>query len=333
MERVERVHVCDLDGGALFDSAREALGDKLGGTSTDVSACLDDGPYTFVLVSLDNKVATGVILAALGKGYHVFSEKTGALTADAWQPVVDLATSNGLHVGMAYLNRFRPSVRDARRFIEMGAIGKLYGFYVQSIATAARMRDPEGSWLFDRDTAGGGYLVWLGCHYLDVLRYVTGSDVTTVAAQNGRVGYDGLKVEDASSLAMTLDSGAVGSTMFGYFLDGNRRSGSKQSLMALWGERGWIKLQPGEDDSVPLELYSTHPDFAGAPHRNLEYAHQALPNIYGAGWGLEYINTFLAACLGECAPPIDAKDIAAILHILDAAYESERTRRVVDVSR
>jgi len=342
MERVGRVHLCDLEGqafgvagGAAAAPAakRQAYGDRLAGTSADVASCLAAGPYALVVVSLDNREAPGVIRQVLEAGCNVFSEKLGARTAAEWEPILALAERRGLHLGMAYLNRTRPSVVEARRLVAMGALGKLYGFYVQSVATQAQLRDPMRSWTFDPERAGGGYLAWLGCHYLDLLRYVTGREVASISAAAGRVGYEGLRVEDAVALAMTLDDGAVGSASFGYYLDAEPRFGGKQSQLLLWGELGWVRLQPGEDDAVPLEYYSRHPAFAAAPHRTVSFDHRQVPGAYGSAWGLEFMNQFLAACLGEGEPPVAGRDALAVLRIIDAAYASVRGRAIVEVER
>jgi len=331
MDRVGKVHVCDFSG-EVFGFANETLGAKLSGTSTEVATCLAKGPYTFVLVALDNRISPGVIRQALEAGFPVFSEKTGARTAAEWKPIADFAARRKLLVGMSYPNRYRPSVQEARRLIEAGMLGKLYGFYVQTIATQARLRGPKGNWMFDRETSGGGYLIWLGCHYLDLLRYVAGREVTEIGAISERVSDLVFDVEDAIALALKLEGGAVGAANFGYYLGPDSRFGGKQSQLIFWGERGWIRLQPGDDEDVPVEVYSDHPAFLGVPYRKTSFVHQNVPRAYGSGWGLAFLNDFLSACLGECAPPVTARDAEAVLEIIDAAYLAAKERRVVEVA-
>ena len=233
---------------------------------------------------------------------------------------------------MSYPNRYLPSVQEVRRLVEEGVLGKLYGFYVQTIATQARLRNPKGNWMFNLERAGGGYLIWLGCHYLDLLRYITGRDVISVVATSGRVSDIEFDVEDAIALALKLDGGAVGAANFGYYLGPDSRFGGKQSHLVLWGELGWIRLMPG-DEKVPLEVYSTHPSFLGAPYRKTSFAHQPVPKAYASGWGLAFLNDFLAACLGERTSPITARDAEAVLQIIDASYRSAREGRIVEVER
>lgn len=332
MDGIDEVAVCDLQGGALFDRARDVLGERMGKTYTDVAACLADGPYLFALISLDNQAVVPAIRASLEAGLHVFTEKTGGRSYAEFAPQERYAREHGLHIGMAYLNRFRPSVLDARKVIADGAIGRLYGFYVQSIATHARGRSPETNWTFSKELAGGGYLIWLGCHYLDLLRYVTSSEVTRVAAMTGVVSGLPLEVEDAAGMTLQLDDGAIGTANFGYYLDSGKPHGGKQSAITVWGELGWVRMYPGEDNELPLEIYSTHPDYSAVPYRSVSYGHRTVGKAYGSALGLDFMNMFVDACRGTSSPPIDAGDAGAVLRILDATYESAATGRHVEIA-
>jgi predicted dehydrogenase len=332
MAGVDRVSVCDLAEGADFAKARSSLGEMLVATYTDVDACLAAGSYSFVIVSLDNLTSNGVVMQTLKAGNHVFAEKTAGRTYAEFKPLEDYAKANNLHLGMAYLNRTRPSVLHARDLFANGAIGKLYGFYVQSVANQARTRNPEGNWTFSAERAGGGYLIWLGCHYIDLLRWITGHEVTSVGAITDVVSDTPLEVEDAAALTMRLDNGAVGTANFGYYLDGTPPRGSKQSEITLWGECGWIRMQPGEDD-VPVELHSSHPDYASAPYRTTSFTHANVPKAYGSAWGLHFLDNFAAVCRGQAVEPIiTVRDAGAVMQIIDAAYESSRTGRFIPVS-
>ena len=330
MNRVEQVSVCDLAGGAMFDDARRSLGERLAATYTDVDTCLANGPYGFVIVSLDNRAANGVVRRVLESGNHVFAEKTAARNYAEFRPLEEYADKHGLHLGMAYLNRMRPSVLDAKKLIADGVIGKIYGFYVQSIASQARTRDPEHNWTFDRELAGGGYLIWLGCHYLDLLRWVTGREVVSVGAITDVVSGLPLDVEDAAALTLRLDNGAIGTANFGYYMNGLPEGGAYQSQLTFWGELGWIRLYPGEDDCLPLEFQTSHPDYAGAPFRTISYRHHSVPQAYGSAWGLSFLNRFTDAVAGDADPIISARDAGAVLKIIDAAYESSRSKRFID---
>ncbi len=330
MRRVARVSVCDLAGGKMFGDARKSLANRLEATYTDVDACLESGPYAFVIVSLDNRAANGVVRRVLESGNHVFAEKTAARNYAEFRPLEEYAREHGLHLGMAYLNRMRPSVLDAKRLIAEGVIGKLYGFYVQSIASQARLRDPQHNWTFDPDLAGGGYLIWLGCHYLDLLRWITGREVVSVGAITDVISGLPLNVEDAAALTLRLDNGAIGTANFGYYMNGLPEGGAYQSQITVWGELGWIRIFPGEDDKVPLELQTNHQDYAGAPYRTIFYRHHSIPQAYGSAWGLSFLDRFADAVAGDADPIISASDAGAVLKIIDAAYESSRSKRFIE---
>jgi UDP-N-acetyl-2-amino-2-deoxyglucuronate dehydrogenase len=332
MDGVDRVHVCDLAGGALFGEAQQRLGALLGNTYTDPDECIAAGPYTFVIVSLDNRAANPIVMKALAAGNHVFAEKTAARSYAEFVPLERYAREHGLHLGMGYLNRARPSVIDARQLIAEGAIGRIYGFQVLSVATQSHLRDPENNWTFSREKAGGGHLIWLGCHYIDLLRFVSGQEVSRVSTITGVPSGLDLEVEEGAALSMALDSGALGTANFGYYLDGKSPLGGHQSGLTFWGEMGWLRMRPGEDDEVPLEIYSHHPRYAAVPYRTIHYTHASVPKAYGSAWGLDFMNQFLSACRDGSEPPLTASDAGAVLRVIDAAYESAESGCTVTVA-
>ena len=69
---------------------------------------------------------------------------------------------------------------------------------------------------------GGGILLWLGCHYLDLLRFVLADDVRRVAALTGTRGGCDVEVEDTVALSLEWESGALGSFTAGYHLPRSR---------------------------------------------------------------------------------------------------------------
>ena len=65
---------------------------------------------------------------------------------------------------------------------------------------------------------GGGVLAWLGCHWLDALRFVTGEEIVRVQAELATTSGESIDVEDTAAVSFRTSGGAVGSLHAGYLL-------------------------------------------------------------------------------------------------------------------
>src|SRR5262249_55636799 len=156
------------------------------------------------------------------------------------------------HLMLTLANRLMPPVREARRLIAEGKLGKLYGVEVHIIADQTRLTREayRKAWYSAKARAGGGHLVWLGIHWLDLALFMTGLKVRQVAGFAGVVGGQPIDVEDSAAVALRFDNGCFGTMTSGYYLDGGY-----QSHVQVWGEHGWLRLAAAEEE--PLEWYSS----------------------------------------------------------------------------
>src|SRR5260370_1397819 len=72
-----------------------------------------------------------------------------------------------------------PAAMKARELIQSGMLGKLYGVDMYTIADQTRLKNPEyqRAWYASKSRAGGGHLMWLGIHYLDLIQYISGDRI------------------------------------------------------------------------------------------------------------------------------------------------------------
>ncbi len=175
---------------------------------------------------------------------------------------------------LALTNRPAPWVEDARRIQQQRGIGGLYAVRGMTLADQIRIWDPKRrDWSFSKSEAGGGYLIWLGIHWLDFILYLTGDEVTEVQAMTPLVGGAPIDVEDLALVNFRMASGAHGSLVSGYWLDQ-----WYQTDMTLWGAEGWLRF--GAADRDELEWHSTVPEvvIGSPPTRRLTY------NNFGGGY-------------------------------------------------
>ncbi|HUQ81745.1 MAG TPA: Gfo/Idh/MocA family oxidoreductase [Gemmatimonadaceae bacterium] len=131
-----------------------------------------------VIVALPPALHAEATIAALEHGKHVYVEKPLATSEPDGARVVAAWRATSLTAMMGFNYRFNPIVREARARIAAGEIGALVG--ARSVfTTPPRALAP---WKQRRDT-GGGVLLDLAVHHIDLIRYLLGADVTSVFAE------------------------------------------------------------------------------------------------------------------------------------------------------
>jgi predicted dehydrogenase len=251
IEEAEEVVLADPSG-AIVDMAKKRLGDKLKATFKDSDEMLRQARPQLALITLEAAIAPPAIDRALEAGCHVFTEKPACTKAEDFEKLARKAQRLHRHLMLALANRLHPAVREARRLIKSGALGRLYGVEIHILADQTRLKreNYRKQWYCVKARAGGGHLSWLGIHWLDLTLFMTELKVEQVAGFTGNVGKQPIDIEDSACLALRFDKGIGGTMTSGYYLD----KGYQQHIQ-VWGESGWLRLPHLQEDR--LEWYST----------------------------------------------------------------------------
>ena len=136
-----------------------------------------------VTVALPNALHAEVSIAALKAGKHVLCEKPLAMTVAQGEEMVATAHAQGRILAINMSNRPRTEVQYMRQQVASGALGTI------SYATGRMIRRAGipgfGSWFTRRELAGGGALLDIGVHMLDMVLHILGEP--KVAAIRGEV--------------------------------------------------------------------------------------------------------------------------------------------------
>jgi predicted dehydrogenase len=200
-------------------------------------------------------------------------------------------------------------------------LGKPYSIEFRFLTSSVRRRNPS-HWMFRADLSGGGILNWLGCHWFDLMRFLTGSEVVKVAAIEANVSGEPVAVEDAAAVSLQFANGMIGSLHAGFFTPGDG-----ETAMGLRGSDGWVKWNV-EDDGCTIK--SVHPAWETAPVRTYKIP-TAEVGGYGAE-GLALMKAFAAAIRGEGSSGYSIHDAIKSLQIIEAAHEAARSGRAVHLS-
>lgn len=257
-----------------------------------------------VVIATPNAQHHAVAMAALGAGKHVLVDKPMARTvAEADEMIA--AADRAATVLVPFQNtRFSPPFSAAAQKVGEGAIGDVTGFRVAFGHAGPQAWAPRATWFFERATAGGGCLIDLGVHAVDLVRAVTGDDVTHVSAVlNGKAG----DVETDAQLLLRLRCGAIGSVHASW----SAQPGPDHQLTVV-GTLGTLHL----DTRTPLTLVT-----ASGERTRVELTDEPGSPL------LE----LLAAVAGERASAVTAADGRAALAVVEAAYLSAGTGQLEEV--
>jgi predicted dehydrogenase len=320
----------EIDGVLVWGDNERALTSlsgepKVEAIYTDLDLLLAREDYYFVIATLRTDTLPATILRVLAAGKHALVEKPLGRTAAEVEPIVLAAERAGLQLGVCYARRFHPAVQEARRLIAEGVLGRLVSVEMRMLTTQLKYRIPT-HWLQQKAVSGGGIVAWLGCHDLDMLRFLTGDEVVSVSAETATLGDEGVDVEDMASLALRLQSGAIGSLQAGYTLalpgGGPLGRPTYDTYHAFNGRSGRLELNPTATPAI-LKVESAMAAWEGAPMRQTEIAIAPSP-AYGNVYGEAFVRAFILACQGEGSCPASGRDALQVARIVDAAYESSR---------
>ncbi|MFD2250392.1 putative dehydrogenase [Pseudochelatococcus lubricantis] len=141
---------------------------------------VNDPAVAIVSITAPNALHREIALAAAQAGKHIHCEKPLAPDAAAARDMVEAATAAGVvtQAGFNYLQN--PLIRLARDMIAAGELGEITSF--RGIHAEDYMADPEASWTWRLDPAGGGGAIAdLGSHAIAMARFLLG-DITHVNA-------------------------------------------------------------------------------------------------------------------------------------------------------
>jgi predicted dehydrogenase len=155
-------------------------------------------------------------VGALRHGFDVICDKPVTNTLADARDVVATVTETGLVFCLTHNYTGYPMVRQARAMVADGQLGEIQLVqveYVQGGKAAERDPDPTGPlpWRYD-PVRGGPSLVLgdIGTHAHNLVRFVTGREVTEVAADVGHIVANRL-VDDYAGALLRFDNGARGS--------------------------------------------------------------------------------------------------------------------------
>ena len=292
-ERVTLVGVADA-----VEGAARAAADEVGARACRDLAGLVECGAEAVFVTLPNVHHGRVVLEALERDLHVFSEKPMATALAEGRAIVDRVQRGRRVYQMGFNRRWAPAYRYLRQQIDAGFV-----------PYSANVKINDGDMLtpswYTNVAISGGFMYDTAVHLMDMIAWLIGP-VEMVSALGRKSCYP-----DYDDIAMLL-----------------RCRGDRPVALTTCGHASWARPQER------IEVYGDHAllvsedlDRVRLTTRetaDAEWRHLPTPDALTL-WGyVDEDRAFIDACLGVAPPPVGVDDAFRSLAVLDAAYESIR---------
>ena len=268
-------------------------------------------------VCVPNDLHAPIAIDALNAGKHVLCEKPLAINSELAQKMVQASAGAGKTLMVGFNKRFKENTIVINDFIRAERFGRIY--YAK--AACVRRCGSPGGWFTDKKRSGGGPLIDLGVHSLDLMTYLMGKPKVKGVLGNtfsglgarGNIKHferyqsldysDFYDVEDFANALILFENGSS------IYIEVSFSQNIKedQSYIEIYGENGGARVEP------KLELYTEENDYL--------VDLRPITKMSKSGYQME-IDHFVD-CIANgtrCIAP--GEDGMAVLKITEAIYRS-----------
>lgn len=274
----------------------------------DYEAFLDGAAaerYDAVYVATPPAYHREYVEAAAGLGKHVLCEKPIAATIEDAERMVEACDRHDVVLMTAYRLRTEPAVRRVREMVADGLIGRV--IHVNgTFSTSLAAYEGTDTWRLDPAIAGGGALVDVGIHPLNLGRFLLAGEPTAVWGETASVTAPFDRVEEHASFSLSFES-ATTMTGFASF------NGHPDNRLHLLGTAGQILIREPFGGKVSQELVIDHRE------SRTEYTGTPVDEV------IEEFDYFANCLLTDSPCEADGRDGLIDLRIVNAIYEAAAT--------
>ncbi len=223
---VELVGVADVDAKRAAAAAK-----RFGGCAyTDYRQLLDEQKPDAVTIAVPTNFHLELALETIGRGCHVLIEKPIAFNVNEGRQVIAAAQQAGVQLMIGHIERFNPAVIALKEHLAAGELGRVFQI------------DAHRQGPFPARVADVGVVIDLAVHDLDVMRYISGSEIVRVYAETERRVHN--HREDLLTGLVRLSDGAIGTLTINWLTP------TKIRELYVTGEGGMFRV-----DYLTQDLY------------------------------------------------------------------------------
>ena len=265
------------------------------------------------------------ILAAADAGKHILVEKPVALSAKEAEEAAEYCEKKGVKLAAGFMMRFASAHKKMKELVAQGKLGDVVTASGQFTCWYPEI---EGAWRQIKSLSGGGALIDMGVHVIDILQYILGSRIIRVGAlaETKTFSYE---VDDSASLLVCFENGAYGNINANF----NIPDEAAKWRIEFYGTRGRIigdrtigQVEGGEVDALFTAGdagYDAVQDEKTAGSESFDFEPG---NMYA-----KEIESFGESVLSGKPLVSPASEAVYVQRVAEAAYESAMSGRFIDL--
>ncbi|TYP72449.1 Gfo/Idh/MocA family protein [Paenibacillus methanolicus] len=322
IEGVQLVAACDLNGTRAEEKAGKY---GIGKVYTDYRELLADSEVDAVSICTWNNSHAEISIAALRAGKHVLVEKPLCRTVEEAERIEEAVRESGKTLQVGFVRRYDANAQLVKQFIDNGDVG---GIYYAKASFIRRLGNP-GGWFADPERSGGGPLIDLGVHIIDLCWYLMGrpKPVSVTGNTYKKLGnrshiqhlsfyqaadYDPNVngVEDMANALIRFENGASLLVDVSFTLHAKK----DEFAVRLYGDQGGIEIEP--ELAIVTEKHNTILNIAPQTDNKSIHIEDAF---------LNEVRHFVDSVRAGSKPISPVEDGVAVMRMLCGIYESART--------
>lgn len=283
---------------------------------SSLEAMLEKHQLDVVSIAVPNKFHKELAIAALQHGCHVLCEKPMAMNASEGKEMLDAAKKAKKRLGINFSFRFNPQSFAMKKLVESGELGEIY--FARSVWHRRRGMPGFGGWFGQKALSGGGPLIDLGVHRLDLALWLMGypePDWIMASTYNhiaGAIARKEKKTFDVEDLAVALIKFQNGATLeLEASWAANIKEREQMSTRLLGTKAGLKQYNINEGYDFETEAYLEK----DGCHYDMKL-HPPVPEAKSAYY------SFIDAIVNDKPYIATGEQGYTVMRILDAIYES-----------
>ncbi len=248
------------------------------------------------------------VMKAADAGKHVLVEKPMGLSTAENIEMTEYCKAKGVMLGVAFMMRFHGAHQKIKELVESGVIGEIVSANAKFNTYSPVVKD---KWRQTKAMGGGGAMMDMGIHCIDLLQYITGLNAVEVTAFCSSQIFHYPDTEDAANAVLRMNSGAL-FTVEANFNIPYTAGGSK---FEIYGTEGSVVSDQtlGQEEIGSITLIRSV---------NGERISETIPYVSGNMYTKE-VSAFSDAITSDMDVPVSADAGIFAQRIVEAVYESD----------
>ncbi len=296
------------------ERVREKYGAKYAFTRYEDILALDEVDVVYIASPVFCHREQAIAAARAGK--HILLEKPIGLTLAETEEIITVCEAEGIKLGVGFMMRYHAYHQAMKQLIADGRIGEIVSMRAQFSCWYPKM---DNCWRQEKSLSGGGALMDLGVHCIDILQYVSGLNAVecTGFAQNQTFDYN---VDDSASVLMKMENGALAYVDVNF----NIPDAAAKCPIEFYGTKGSI-IATGTLSQVEggtVEILACPEDVGYDAQQDRSLVEPIKLEVTFGNMYTKEIEAFSDAVIHDTEPPVNGRNTLLVQKITDAIYRA-----------